>query len=177
MKSMLKAAVAFVLLLTLPVAAGATDEKPIVPLKIQVTIARYQGDKKVSSLPYAVTVNTGARGMLRMGSQVPIPMAAGVPKEVPQGMQYRDVGINIDCTNVVAMDDGRYRFDMSIDDSSLYGEDAPRTGQVLGAPSFRQFRLMEQMVLKDGQSREFVAATDKVNGEVTRVEVTLTVVK
>jgi hypothetical protein len=33
------------------------------------------------------------------------------------------------------------------------------------------------MVLKDGQSAQFTAATDKVSGEVTRVEVTLNVVK
>ena len=46
-----------------------------------------------------------------------------------------------------------------------------------GAPSFRNFRVTEQVMLKDGQSREFVAATDKVNGEVTKVDVTLTVVK
>jgi hypothetical protein len=33
------------------------------------------------------------------------------------------------------------------------------------------------MILKDGQSAQFTAATDKINGEVTRVDVTLNVVK
>jgi hypothetical protein len=34
-----------------------------------------------------------------------------------------------------------------------------------------------QVVLKDRQSREFIAATDKVNGEVTTLDVSLSVVK
>jgi hypothetical protein len=33
------------------------------------------------------------------------------------------------------------------------------------------------MILKDGQSAQFTSATDKVSGEVTRVDVTLFVVK
>ena len=66
---------------------------------------------------------------------------------------------------------------LSIDDSSVYGDESPATKMVQGAPSFRNFKITEQVTLKDGQSREFIAATDKVNGEVTKVEVTLTVVK
>ena len=33
------------------------------------------------------------------------------------------------------------------------------------------------LVLRDGQTRQFSAATDRVNGEVVRIEVTLRVVK
>jgi hypothetical protein len=33
------------------------------------------------------------------------------------------------------------------------------------------------MVLRDGQSTQFTAATDKISGEVTRAEMSLTVVK
>jgi hypothetical protein len=44
-------------------------------------------------------------------------------------------------------------------------------------PTFRSFRSSNVVVLKDGQSTEFAAATDKISGEVVKVDVTLTVVK
>lgn len=41
----------------------------------------------------------------------------------------------------------------------------------------RSFRSASTLVLRDGQTRQFTAATDRVNGEVVRIEVTLRVVK
>jgi hypothetical protein len=41
----------------------------------------------------------------------------------------------------------------------------------------RTFRTTNQLVLRDGQSSEFTAATDKVTGEVIKATVTLTVIK
>ena len=184
MKTMLKT-VALMLALVVPRTATAADEKPITPVKVTIVLSRYQGEKKVSSLPYTMVVNAnGPKASLRMGSSVPIPSTSFAPIREPGGAaaspvtsyQYRDVGINIDCT-AASLDDGRFRFELSIDDSSVYGDDSPATKMVQGAPSFRSFRLVEQVVLKDGQSREFIAATDKVNGEVTKVEVSLAVVK
>jgi len=183
-KTMLKIAAGVLALAAVPHAATAADEKPITPVKMQIVISRYQGEKKVSSLPYTLVVNAnGPKASLRMGSSVPVPSTTFAPRE-PGGAaaapvtsyQYRDVGINIDCT-AASLDDGRFRLELSIDDSSVYPDDSPSTKLVQGAPSFRSFRIVEQVVLKDAQSREFVAATDKVNGEVTRIEVSLSVVK
>jgi hypothetical protein len=174
--------VALVTALVVPHAAVA-DEKPLTPVKLTIVLSRYQGEKKVSSLPYTLVVNAnGPKASLRMGSSVPIPSTSFAPKDPAGGAaqltsyQYRDVGINIDCT-AASLDDARFRFELAIDDSSVYGDDSPATKLVQGAPSFRSFRITEQVVLKDGQSREFMVATDKVNGEVTKVEVSLTVVK
>ena len=55
--------------------------KQIIPIDLEVTISRYQGDKKTSSLPYALTVNTvyfqnvndAPLTSLRMGGEVPLP--------------------------------------------------------------------------------------------------------
>ncbi len=180
MKTVLKTA-ALALTLIVPRAAVAADERPITPVKLTIVLSRYQGDKKVSSLPYTLVVNAnGPKASLRMGSSVPIPsmmIKEGTPTAPVTSYQYRDVGINIDCT-AASLDDGRFRFDLAIDDSSVYGDDSPAPKAVAqGAPSFRSFRIFEQVVLKDGQSREFIAATDKVNGEVTKLDVSLTVVK
>jgi hypothetical protein len=175
-------------LLALCLAAAGTavraDDKPVVPLRVQIVIARYQGDKKVSNLPYTLVVNANlSKTSLRLGSQVPVPstsytpIAAGGAGVNPlTSYQYRDVGIKIDC-DAATLDDGRYKLDLAIEDSSVYGDDQiPATQSKMGA-SFRQFSSVNTVVLKDGQTSQFTVATDKVNGEVTKVDVTLNVLK
>jgi len=160
-----------------PAAAAVT------PLRISVVVSRFQGEKKLSSLPYTLSVNAGSRGTLRMGAKVPVNMmmTANMPKDFPQGgpVQYQDVGTSIDCSVSAAQDDGRFRVEITIDDSSVYG-DAPNPTDNKpppGNPSFRSFRASDSMVLRDGQTSQFTTATDKVSGEIVKVDVTLNVVK
>jgi hypothetical protein len=152
----------------------------IVPLKIQVVVSRYQGEKKISSLPYTLSVTAGSRASLRMGAQVPVMMAPAPVadgQKTPQSgpFQYKDVGTNIDCTVAQPMDEGRFRVDLIVDDSSIYPDGSTASTTSPGSPSFRQFRASDSMILKDGQTSQFTAATDKVNGETVKVDVTLTV--
>ena len=160
-----------------PAAAAVT------PVRISVVVSRFQGEKKLSSLPYTLSVNAGSRGTLRMGAKVPVNMmmTANMPKDFPQGgpVQYQDVGTSIDCSVSAAQDDGRFRVEITIDDSSVYG-DAPNPTDNKpppGNPSFRSFRASDSMVLRDGQTSQFTTATDKVSGEIVKVDVTLNVVK
>jgi hypothetical protein len=163
------------------------DEKPPVPLKVQIVISRYQGEKKISSLPYTLAVNANlGKTSLRLSSQVPIvsstfaPVAAGDKSPAPlQGFQYKNVGTNIDCT-AHSLDDGRFRLDIVVDDSSVIADDrAPKTatGPFQNVPSFLTFTSTNTVILKDGQSMQYTTATDKANGEVTKLDVTLTVLK
>ena len=126
---------------------------PLVPLDMQVVVSRYQGDKRVSSLPYSLAVNANdlVVSSLRMGARVPVPRGATAPPGLPP-IEYQSIGTNIDCF-ARTMDDGRFQVNIVIEDSSIYA------------------------VLRDGQTRQFTAATDRVNGEVVRIEVTLRVVK
>ena len=96
-------------------------------------------------------------------------------KDAPAGgpVQYQDVGTNIDCT-ATALDDGRFMLTVSVEDTSVYPDDQ---GAAKGNPSFRSFRVADTMTLRNGETTQFTAATDKVSGEQTRVDVTLTVVK
>jgi len=169
------------------------------PLKIQVVISRYQGERKISSLPYLLSVtggagsnvdrSTGGRGFLgranlRMGTKVPVMMLAqpspdgkagpGAPMASP--IQYQDVGTNIDCS-VWALEDGRYRLEISIDDSSVYPDEKEAPSATKGAPSFRSFRVGDSTLLKDGGTSQFTSAVDKVSGEIVKVDVTLNVVR
>jgi hypothetical protein len=167
-------------------AANARPANPTIPLKVQIVISRYQGEKKVSSLPYtlSVTALSGSgftRASLRMGAQVPVmmvaaPVVGGEKMPTAGPIQYKDVGTNIDCDATV-LDDGRFRLAITVDDSSVYPDEHPKDLATSGSPSFRSFRATDSMVLKDGGTAQFTAATDKVNGDIVKVDITLTVVK
>jgi len=172
----------------------AQERLDYVPLRVQVVIARYQGDKKLSSMPYTLSVNASPNSSpgtanLRMGAKIPVAMTAFTPikvegkeaKDLPTGgtpvsYNYQDVGTNIDCF-ATAMDGGRFRLLLVVDDTSVYGDETVKKTTEPQTPSFRSFKATDQMILKDGQTQQFTAAVDKISGEVTRVEVTVTVVK
>lgn len=149
----------------------------LTPLKIQVTISRYQGDRRISSLPYMLSINSNDRSSssLRIGAQVPVTTAAGETKTTSS--QY--LGTSIDCS-ARTIDDGRYRLSVSIDDSSIDSDEPsgstslPRDGRAL---AIRSFRLSNSVVLRDGQSTQFTTALDRLSGETVKVDVALTVVK
>jgi len=156
--------------------------QPTIPLRVQVVIAQYKDDRKLSSLPYVLSTSAGGNATLRMGTMVPVKATSYTP--IAQGgagvnpltsYNYRDVGTNIDCSTA-AVGENRYRLALTIEDSSVYPEDqAPRnTGEM---PSFRSFRASDSVVLKDGETKQFTTAVDKVTGIVTKVDVTLNVVK
>ena len=158
-------------------AAPSRAQSPSIPLKIQIVIARYQGEKKLSSMPFNLSVITGRPANLRMGTKIPVTMLmmANVPKDAPAGgpVQYQDVGTNIDCM-ATQLDDGRFSLNVTIEDSSVFPDDQ---ASARGNPSFRSFRASNGMVLKNAETGQFTTATDKVTGETVRVDVTLTVVK
>jgi len=168
-----------------PAAPAAAKPAPAaaMPLKVQIVVSRFQGEKKLSSLPYSLSVNAGSRATLRMGAKVPVMMITakspveGVPMVGP--IQYQDVGTSIDCYVSTPQDDGRFKLEITIDDSSVYGDTPTTTDNkpAAGNPSFRSFRASDSMVLRDGQTSQFTTATDKVSGEIVKVDVTLTVVK
>ena len=167
-----------------PAAAAKEAKAPVVPLKVQVVISRYQGEKKISSMPYALTLNAGNRSTLRMGTQVPVMMVSPAPAQVVDGktipqlgpIQYKDVGTNIDCSST-ALDDGRFLLSITVDDSSVYPDEQSALAGSKGNPWFRSFRASNSMVLKNGETGQFTTATDKVSGEIVKVDVTLTVMK
>jgi hypothetical protein len=156
-------------------AQNPAPAKPMIPLKVQVVIARYEGDKKVSSLPYTLSVTANADGVrLRMGSQIPIPSstAATQPNQAPvQSFSFVTVGTSID-SRATTTDDGRFRVEVNIEDTSIQ-ERTP----TLPVPTLRTFSIGNTMTLRDGQTAQFTSAADKTTGEVVKVDVTLTVEK
>jgi hypothetical protein len=156
-------------------------EQRIVPLKVQVVLSKYQGEKKVTSMPYTLSLATGQpRVSLRMGGEIPIATTtAGGNAPAVMSLNYRSVGTNIDCWATV-LDGGRYSVNIGLEDSSVYSEDQEVRGLSKAGgdqPSFNTFKVNETVILRDGEASQFTSATDKITGQVIKVDVTLTVLK
>ena len=169
-----------------PSAPTAAAEGANTPVRIHVVIARFQGDKRISSLPYTLFAQMQNRdrgvAQLRMGADVPIWIggsskpSGGASEDSSPRLQYERLGTEIDCF-VRPSFDGRYIVELTVSDRTVYAEDqtprlAPGSIQTL-----RSFRAYNAFVLKDGQSTQFNAAADRITGEVVRIEATLEVVK
>lgn len=158
----------------------------LTPLRVQIVVSRYMGEKKIGSLPYMlwVTANERKPTMLRMGVEVPVVttiLSGGSDKvSVPQSYNYRSVGTNIDCT-ATSGPDGSYSVGISLNDSAIQFDpkDAsrPAATTVPDAPAFRNFTSTFNILLRDGQTAQYTSATDPVSGEVLKVDVTLNVLK
>jgi hypothetical protein len=163
--------------------AEARDEKPI-PVKVQIVFEEFDGDKKVKSLPYTslITVDHGPEwAKMRIGTRVPV--YAGKDG----GMQYIDVGTNIDC-RAHRMDDRNFDIQLSFERSWVDGDvllpfeksAQPAVGPALSQfnePVIRQFRVELNLAMRDGQTVESTVATDPLSGKVSKIEVTFNVVK
>ena len=180
----------FILITVLISVAAQAQEKPkpteesktVVPLRIQIVISEYEGEKKLSSFPYSLLVNgerqpSPRQSKLRMGIRVPVAMQGNQ-------FQYQDVGTDLDCS-AQEMEEGRYKVALWLRRSSVYAPgpekksvdwnpgDQPLSGQ----PLFRQFSGELNLLLRDGQTIQSTMATDPVSGRVVKVDVTLSVVR
>ena len=159
-----------------------------VPLKVQLTLSKFMGDKKISSVPYMMGVLTNAqKTSLRMGVQVPVIQTVfsakgdGTAGTVPQSSYtYRDVGTNIDC-QASDVGNGLFNLVFTIDDSTIHsdasGEPADQKKIMRDVPAFRSFRASFAMLLRDGQSMQYASATDPISGEVMKIDVMVSLAK
>lgn len=180
--------------------------KRVPPARVSVLIERYQADKKVSSMPFALALTGGgvyggprSSGSLRIGVNVPIGSTTttrgttsgnSTQNAVTQAPQYQDVGTQIDCNLTSTEQDGVYVVDVRLNDSSIYDPGADREAALAArglaparsaklpeASAFRTFSFTNAMEMRDGQTAEFVNATDKMTGEIVKVLVTLNMQK
>jgi Flp pilus assembly secretin CpaC len=163
-----------------PRAEPTGSRRALVPLRVLVTIARFEGEKKTSSLPFTLLVNAGqiGRTRLRMGIEVPI-RTGPFDKEGKSNFNqynYKNVGTSIDC-HAEALDDGRFNLDITAEQSSV-GTTADKLPAVAAdVPFFRTFTTSFNALVRDGQTATHVAATDSVSGESVRIDVGVTVVR
>ncbi len=147
------------------------------PVKVLIVFAEYEGEKKISSMPYSFTVITDEKfggnytTVLRTGIRVPIETDGKDQKTT-----YLDIGSNIDC-GIKTEDDGRFRVYLTFDRSALYpnksAEGEKLVTNPVGQPLVRQFRTSESLILKDGQTSENLLSTDPLTGHTLRVSITI----
>jgi hypothetical protein len=190
---MKKASLAF-LLCILAVSAGfvraqdkpksETDDKKVerkildTAIRVQVVFNDYDGDKKIASLPYTLLIDAGSarQSSIRMGLRVPIPSGPVSDNSmIARQFTYQNIGADIDGI-ADCLDDGRYRLHLNLDRSSVYtanNSNLPKAAD----PVIQTFRTSVDLLMRDGQTIQSIVATDPVSGHVTKVDVTLTVVK
>ena len=173
-----------------PESATSRPKKMPVMLRVQITIARYQAERKLASVPYTMLLTTDDRKVrLRMGVEVPITVTSFSKSDDAKSgavtsFQYKNVGTNIDCWAEDRSGDGLFQVGLSVENSSIYSSTDARTtgglnetGLAPDRPMFRTFNVSLNPTLRDGQSIQAVASTDPVTGEVVKIDVTLNVVK
>jgi hypothetical protein len=164
---------------------------------VDVVVSRYQGDKKVSSQPYTLSVNTGRPttglptgpspflgpvAQLRIGTEIPVtsvlvgPQQADGKNATPTTtINYRRVGTQIDCSARPLAQDNRFEVQLSIEETTIApGDKQPGASS---APVFATFTANNNLLMRDGQTREFAVATDRITGEIVKLAVTVKVVK
>ena len=156
--------------------------KPSILIKVQIVFTEFDGDKKISSMPYSFLVVADEKVIggyysttLRTGVRVPIELDSK-----DQKITYLDIGSNIDC-GIRTEDDGRFHLYLTFDRSALYPNKSAEGERLVaspgGQPLVRQFRASENLILKDGQTSESLLSTDPHSGHTLRVSVTINVQK
>jgi hypothetical protein len=154
-------------------------EKIVTPVRVQVVFTEYEGERKISSLPYTLLVNADDRGpvaAVRMGLRVPIEVN-------PNQITYQDVGTNLD-GHAEKADNGRFLLRLNVEKSSVYAPSASEKPASVGGseiankqPIVQQFRTQVNLLIRDGQTIQSTVATDPVTGRTLKVDVTLNVIK
>jgi hypothetical protein len=147
-------------------------------LRVEIVLSRLDAKgSPVTRTPYLFSLSTpaGSNCRLRMGAEVPVPQGG------PDGtVSYRGIGTNIDCSVRQVAPDGRFQIGITIEESSVFGNDMiePSAAAKFGnMPIFRSYQSINSVVLRSGESARFTAAADRVTGETVTAEVTLTVLK
>ena len=168
-------------------AARAFEErlKALTPLDVEVVLSRYQGDQRVSSLPFQLSVNaTHPDAMpretrLRMGAQVPLPTQAQPTvdgKPIPgmlqaNPVQYKEIGTSIDAY-ARDLGDGSFEVVVTVSETSVYTP-PQREAAVMGLPVLRTYMASNNLIFKSGQTKQFTLAADRISGETLKVDVTV----
>ncbi|HLW42952.1 MAG TPA: hypothetical protein VKS00_00615 [Candidatus Acidoferrales bacterium] len=162
--------------------AKTPSDQSISHVRIDLLLTEYDGQKKLSSLPYTIYAESSPQqhraqaGRLRMGVRVPVPTDSS-----GNNFQYMNVGTDIDC-NAWTLGEGAYDVAISVNRSSLYAPSQTETGgeqihAVGGRMIIRNFSTDFDLKLHDGETTDGTSATDPLNGHVLKISVTLHVIK
>lgn len=167
------------------------DKKPEIettPIKLQVVVTEYEGDKKTKNLPYVLYLNAPHQPEVRAGGASRLRIGTRVPVYVGKSeMQYMDIGSNIDA-RAAFPSDGQLLLILNLERSWTEG-DVPvpvtkpegsseeSTSGRFREPIIRSLRSELDLKLREGQTAETLVATDPQSGKVVKVEVSYSTLK
>ena len=106
--------------------------------------------------------------------------AAAGTEETAEKVSSMPYTLTVDCS-AESLSDGRFNLAFSLEQGSVYVDDVTtksvREAAAYHAPVIRNFKSQTNVMLRDGQSVEYIAATDPISGEMLKIDVTLHVVK
>lgn len=160
------------------------------PVKVQIIITEFEGDKKVKSLPYTLYMNAADAPELKPATWVKLRVGSRVPVYTggtTGNMTYLDVGTNIDARSAYT-GEGRLLLYLKIERSWVEGGVSVPVGKSDGAasetfsghfqePIIRAFQSEFDMKLREGQSIESTMATDPISAKVLKIDISFTIVK
>jgi hypothetical protein len=168
------------------------NKKETAELRVVVVFSEYDGEKKITNLPYTLLVDApeghrGDKASIRMGLRVPIVTGSfksgSDSSTVNQQYQYIDLGSNLDGW-AGKEENGRFNLHLNLERSSAYSSGSGQKANVVtgsevlnSQPVIQQFKTEMDLIVRDGQTIQSTVATDPVSGRVTKVEVTVNVLK
>jgi hypothetical protein len=115
--------------------------------RLTYTLTEMDGGKRIGTQHFALTVNPGKEGRIRLGSKVPIAMESSNPASLaPAKVNYQDVGLNISA-RIREFATG-VSLDSNVEQSSV-SEEQSTDGR--GDPVIRQTRLENTALLTPGK--------------------------
>ena len=169
-------------------ASGQSFQSAIpVTLKLTVVISRFNGEKKVGSLPFLLMAIAGSapdrdgeQTQLQTGARVPVPQTTfSSDKQAPTtSYSYQQFGTNISASGR-GLDANTFSIGLTVTDSQLLSDSPEQAQYAQGVrlPRYQSFTSSNRLILRDGQTVQYTAATDKTSGEVIKLDVTMNVVK
>jgi hypothetical protein len=160
-------------------AGGATARAAGVPLEVELVLSRHQGEKRLSSTPYVLSVTSNDEKPAELRTGLMVPVITQVEKN--QSIAFKDVGTTLHCS-AEALAGGLFRLSVGVEQNTVHDAQKAGAWAVAGnaassAPVIRLFKTTTRMLLRDGQRGHFITGTDPVSGEVVKGDVTLRVVK
>jgi hypothetical protein len=168
-------AVTLLCALVAPAAAQEEEKKqdvavrvPAVAYKIDFLLHEVEGGKRVNTREYSMLLRDGRRGSIRIGTRVPITIGDG------KGVQYMDVGFNLDCSLRPA--GNALEFEYNVEVSSLVTPDgSPQATAV--TPVLRSFRSGSTTLVTPGKPMLVSVVDELTTKRQLQIEATITKVQ
>ena len=152
--------------------AAAVDENAGPNLRVRFLETRQKSGKTTTGKPSVLLLNTGEEAArVFVGTQVALRTSdKGAPTVI-----FKNAGVSAE-VRAQAQSDGRYRLDVSFEESSMLAQgsgETPSSNQ--GNPILQVVKGRSVVVLRAGETAPFASAVDPVTGEVVRVDIAIDV--